>query len=136
MAYVILVPQPGTKPAPSAVEACSLNHWTAREVPGKGFLDIKSINHIGKDWEVGNVYIKIKNVYSSKDTRKQWQDTDYENFRTHITDRINKNIIKATINVRKTNQSKVGKRYEQSIHRPERLTDQWTEQWCNVGDEY
>ena len=39
MAYVILVPQPGIKPAPSAVDACSLNHWTAREVPGKGFLN-------------------------------------------------------------------------------------------------
>ena len=29
----ILVPQPGTKPAPPAVEAQSLNHWTTREVP-------------------------------------------------------------------------------------------------------
>ena len=30
--YRILVPQPGIKPAPHAVEAQSLNHWTAREV--------------------------------------------------------------------------------------------------------
>ena len=29
----LLVPQPGTEPAPSAVEVRSLNHWTAREVP-------------------------------------------------------------------------------------------------------
>ena len=29
----ILVPQPGIKPMPSAVEAQSLNHWTIREVP-------------------------------------------------------------------------------------------------------
>ena len=29
----ILVPQPGIEPAPPAVEARSLNHWTAREVP-------------------------------------------------------------------------------------------------------
>ena len=29
----ILVPQPGIKPAPSAVEARSLNHQTIREVP-------------------------------------------------------------------------------------------------------
>ena len=29
----ILVPQPGIKPMPPAVEAWSLNHWTAREVP-------------------------------------------------------------------------------------------------------
>ena len=30
----ILVPRPGIEPAPPAVEAHSLNHWTAREVPG------------------------------------------------------------------------------------------------------
>ena len=29
----ILVPQPGVKPTPPAVEAWSLNHWTTREVP-------------------------------------------------------------------------------------------------------
>ena len=29
----ILVPQPGIKPMPPAVEAWSLNHWTTREVP-------------------------------------------------------------------------------------------------------
>ena len=29
----ILVPQPGIKPVPPAVEAHSLNHWTTREVP-------------------------------------------------------------------------------------------------------
>ena len=29
----ILVPRPGIQPAPPAVEARSLNHWTAREVP-------------------------------------------------------------------------------------------------------
>ena len=28
----ILVPQPGVEPVPPAVEARSLNHWTAREV--------------------------------------------------------------------------------------------------------
>ena len=26
-------PEPGIKPAPPAVEAWTLNHWTAREVP-------------------------------------------------------------------------------------------------------
>ena len=30
--YRILVLQPGIEPAPHAVEAQSLNHWTAREV--------------------------------------------------------------------------------------------------------
>ena len=29
----ILVPQPGVELVPPAVEARSLNHWTAREVP-------------------------------------------------------------------------------------------------------
>ena len=31
----ILVPQPGIAPAPAALEAQSLNHWTVREVPSK-----------------------------------------------------------------------------------------------------
>ena len=29
----ILVPLPGFEPTPPSVETCSLNHWTAREVP-------------------------------------------------------------------------------------------------------
>ena len=33
----LFVPWPGTEPGPSAVEAQSLNHWTAKEVPGKHF---------------------------------------------------------------------------------------------------
>ena len=33
MACGILVPWPGIKPAPLALEAQSLNHWTTREVP-------------------------------------------------------------------------------------------------------
>ena len=33
VAWGISVPQPGIKPAPPAVEARYLNHWTAREVP-------------------------------------------------------------------------------------------------------
>jgi len=33
MACGILVPQPGMKPAPPAVEAWSLKNWTARKVP-------------------------------------------------------------------------------------------------------
>ena len=35
---MILVPRPGIEPVPSAMEAWSLNHWTAREVPTQGFL--------------------------------------------------------------------------------------------------
>ena len=34
----ILIPLPGIKPVPSAVEAWSLNHWTTREAPAKEFL--------------------------------------------------------------------------------------------------
>ena len=36
----ILVPQPGIEPVPPAVEARSLNHWTAREVPIGLFLQL------------------------------------------------------------------------------------------------
>ena len=33
-----LVPQPGIKPGPSALETQSFSHWTTKEVPeGKGF---------------------------------------------------------------------------------------------------
>ena len=34
----ILVPRPGIKPMPPAVDAWSLNHWTAREVPRNFFF--------------------------------------------------------------------------------------------------
>ena len=39
VAYRILVPQPGIKPVPPAVERQSLNYWTAREVPSPHFLN-------------------------------------------------------------------------------------------------
>ena len=38
----ILVPRPGLEPEPPAVEAPSLNHWTAGEVPEKTHLLIHS----------------------------------------------------------------------------------------------
>ena len=38
MAFGILVPQPGIEPGPLAVEALSLNHWTAREFPACAVL--------------------------------------------------------------------------------------------------
>ena len=38
----ILVPPPGIEPVPPAVEAWSLNHWTAREVPGQGSFYVNS----------------------------------------------------------------------------------------------
>ena len=38
MACGILVPWPGIKPVPPAMEAQSLNHWTTREVPNLSVL--------------------------------------------------------------------------------------------------
>ena len=38
-----LVPRPGLKPVPTAVEAHSLNRWTAREVP----IFFRFFSHIG-----------------------------------------------------------------------------------------
>ena len=37
----ILVPQPGIKPGPPAVEAQSPNHWIAREFPKFDIFDLK-----------------------------------------------------------------------------------------------
>ena len=37
--YGILVPQPGIEPAPPALEAQSLNLWTARKVPRNAVLN-------------------------------------------------------------------------------------------------
>ena len=42
--YRFLVHQPGIEPGPSAVEAQSRNHWTAREVPALSILDGISIS--------------------------------------------------------------------------------------------
>ena len=36
----MLVPRPGIKPSPAAVEAQNLNHWTARKVPEKGLSSL------------------------------------------------------------------------------------------------
>ena len=41
MADGILVPGPGIEPVPPALEAWSLNHWTAREVLGTFILDVE-----------------------------------------------------------------------------------------------
>ena len=38
----ILVPGLGIEPLPAALEARSLNHWTAREVPTKYFKTLKN----------------------------------------------------------------------------------------------
>ena len=35
----ILAPGPGAEPAPSAVEAQSLNHWATREIPKAQLLE-------------------------------------------------------------------------------------------------
>ena len=40
----IIVPKPGIEPMSLALEAWSLNHWTAREVPITGILETRSVN--------------------------------------------------------------------------------------------
>ena len=45
MAYRILVPCPGIKPSPTAVEVLSLNHWTPREVLEWLFLNTSNRFH-------------------------------------------------------------------------------------------
>ena len=52
MACGILVPRPGIKPMPPALEAQHLNHWTAREVP-----QYLVITYSGKESE--KVYIQV-----------------------------------------------------------------------------
>ena len=42
-AYGIIVPQPGIEPSPPAVEAQSLTHWTARELPEVLLLTLNSV---------------------------------------------------------------------------------------------
>ena len=37
-----LVPQPGIEPVPPALQAWSLNHWTAREVPQHSVLILEA----------------------------------------------------------------------------------------------
>ena len=70
----ILVPWPGLKPSPPAVEARRLNHWTAREVPvspffitcwllimeGKDLVLLFSPSHVLK-----STRLSIANVFSS-----------------------------------------------------------------------
>ena len=42
----ILVPWPGIKPVPPAVEVQSLNHWTTREVPENVFILLSFLNNV------------------------------------------------------------------------------------------
>ena len=52
----ILVPLPGIEPTPPAVEAWSLNHWTAREVLGGSFLVAGLCMHIRYGANVSDVF--------------------------------------------------------------------------------
>ena len=61
-ACAILVPRPGIEPAPPALEAHSLNHWTAREVPDKTAFKIKTVT---RDKE--GHYIMIKGSIQEED---------------------------------------------------------------------
>ena len=42
----ILVPPPGIKPTPPALEVQSLNHWTTRQVT---LLNVRLDTHVGQD---------------------------------------------------------------------------------------
>ena len=45
----ILAPQPGIEPVPPALEARSLNHWTAREFPSVSlFSTVSGRKHVSK----------------------------------------------------------------------------------------
>ena len=46
-----LAPWPGIEPVPAVVEAWSLNHWTAREVPPLGFLIVVMCPDLDSGWE-------------------------------------------------------------------------------------
>ena len=50
----ILVPRPGIEPTSSAVEARSLKHWTAREVPVSVYLEgaAESSGRISHSWDL------------------------------------------------------------------------------------
>ena len=51
----ILVPQPGTESVPPAKELQSLNHWTAREVPGMRVL-MWERSQATPDWDGMEIY--------------------------------------------------------------------------------
>ena len=55
----ILVPRPGIKPTPLALEVRSFNHWTAREVPVVKFL---ILSPGGMQWKVLSIHHR---AYSS-----------------------------------------------------------------------
>ena len=59
MACQILVPQPGTEPVPPAVEAQSLNHWTAKEVPTIFYNYKQCFNSCNYIFHFGH----LKNIY-------------------------------------------------------------------------
>ena len=44
MAGGILVPQPGIKPAPTALEVWSLNRWTIKEISTLSFIRFSKLN--------------------------------------------------------------------------------------------
>ena len=59
MACRILVPQPGTEPSSPAVEAWSLNHQTAREVPGAFIFEVRKLKKKKKAEQIYKCEMKI-----------------------------------------------------------------------------
>ena len=65
VAYGILVPWPGFKPGPPAVEVWSLNHWTTREVPIDSFwIQIWIVTYRQSiTWPKQGLFVKCKWIY-------------------------------------------------------------------------
>ena len=64
MAYRILVPEQEMEPESPALEALSLNHWTAREVPFK--------NNVQLDYVLYSLTVFIFQVRSLVNSRLLW----------------------------------------------------------------
>ena len=59
VAYGILVLQPGIKPWPLAVRACSPDHWTAREFPKVSFFDYGDLKIMKQLWHSKNDHVLL-----------------------------------------------------------------------------
>ena len=77
----ILVPQPGIKPMPPAVEAQTLNYWTAREVPDMVLLmlSLSPYNNSDRSTSISAILLirkaEVQEVLAQ--TTREWQ-TKYE----------------------------------------------------------
>ena len=80
----ILVPPPGLKPEPPAVVVWSLNHWTAREVPGHLSLDLRPTQVIQDDLISRSLIVSEKTLFLNK--IRTWSCLFWGYHSTHYTD--------------------------------------------------